>query len=100
MVDQGSKRYCLVASVQRLFEYYGISCDMYQLAEIAGSDPRTGTDTKEANRQLGKIDHLFKTRFTCHAVGDDKNGLTEPPMATISAIPSRRKTLKKKSPAP
>ncbi len=76
MVDQGAKGYCVVASTQRLFEYYGIPCDMHQLAQIAGSDPDEGTSTLEINNQLGAIDHLFKTRFTCLAVRDDA-GLVE-----------------------
>lgn len=65
MVDQGAKGYCVVASVQRLFEYYGIACDMHQLAQIAGSDPDRGTSIIETNKELGRIDHLFKTRFSC-----------------------------------
>ena len=77
MVDQGAKGYCVVASVQRLFEYYGISCDMHQLAELAGSDPKMGTSTLETNKQLGKIDFQFKTRYTCLAVGGSGYGLTE-----------------------
>lgn len=76
MVDQGAKGYCVVASAQRLFEYYGIPCDMHQLAQIAGSDPEMGTSSLETNAQLGKIDHLFKTRFECLAVRH-KNGLVE-----------------------
>lgn len=68
MVDQGAKGYCVVASAQRLFEYYGIACDMHQLAEIAGSDPEQGTSILATNEELGRIDHLFKTRFTCLAV--------------------------------
>jgi hypothetical protein len=76
MVDQGSKGYCVVASTQRLFEYYGISCDMHQLAQIAGTDPERGTSSLEINKQLSAIDHLFKTRFTCLAVRDG-NGLVE-----------------------
>ena len=68
MVDQGAKGYCVVASAQRLFEYYGIPCDMHQLAQIAESDPERGTSSLEINKQLGAIDHLFKTRFTCLAV--------------------------------
>lgn len=65
MVDQGAKGYCVVASVQRLFEYYGIPCDMHQLAQIAGSDPDRGTSSIAINEELGRIDHLFKTRFSC-----------------------------------
>ena len=76
MVDQGSKGYCVVASIQRLFEYYGISCDMHQLAEIAGSKPDTGTSTIETNRQLGAIDYLFKTRYDCLAIKQG-NGFNE-----------------------
>jgi hypothetical protein len=68
MVDQGAKGYCVVASAQRLFEYYGIPCDMHQLAQIAGSDPERGTSILATNEELGRIDHLFKTRFTCIAV--------------------------------
>lgn len=76
MVDQGAKGYCVVASAQRLFEYYGISCDMHQLAQIAGSDPDRGTSSLAINKELGAIDHLFKTRFACLAVRD-RNGLVE-----------------------
>jgi len=76
MVDQGAKGYCVVASVQRLFEYYGIACDMHQLAQIAGSDPEQGTNMLAINRELGKIDHLFKTRFQCLAVRSTR-GLVE-----------------------
>lgn len=76
MVDQGAKGYCVVASAQRLFEFYGIPCDMHQLAQIAGSDPDRGTSTLEINEQLGRIDHLFKTRFTCLAVRH-QSGLVE-----------------------
>jgi len=76
MVDQGAKGYCVVASVQRLFEYYGIACDMHQLAQLAGSDPDRGTNPLTINRELGAIDHFFKTRFSCLAVGYN-GGLVE-----------------------
>lgn len=76
MVDQGAKGYCVVASAQRLFEYYGIHCDMHQLAQIAGSDPEKGTSSLEINNQLGAINHLFKARFTCLAVAQP-SGLVE-----------------------
>jgi len=76
MVDQGAKGYCVVASAQRLFEYYGISCDMHQLAQIAGSDPDRGTSSLAINKELGAIDHLFNTRFACLAVRN-QGGLVE-----------------------
>lgn len=63
MVDQGSKGYCVVASVQRLFEYYEIPADQHQLAQIAGSDAAKGTSVIAIAEALGKIDYRFKTRF-------------------------------------
>lgn len=77
MVDQGAKGYCVVASAQRLFEYYGIPADMHQLAQIAGSDPQAGTSPVVVNQELGAIDHLFKTRFECLAVGTGRGMLRE-----------------------
>lgn len=71
MVDQGNKGYCVVASIQRLFEYYGIACDMHQLAQLAESDPEKGTDVLYINQQLGSIDYLFKTRYKCLAVSHE-----------------------------
>ncbi|MBB5349843.1 hypothetical protein HNR46_000064 [Haloferula luteola] len=63
MVDQGPKGYCVVASVQRLFEYYGIPCDQHQIAEMADSDADSGTSSIAIMGLLGKIDYRFKTRF-------------------------------------
>ncbi|MDF1752321.1 MAG: C39 family peptidase [Verrucomicrobiales bacterium] len=77
MVDQGGKGYCVVASVQRLFEYYGVPCDMHQLAEIAGANPRTGTSSFETNKQLGSIDHLFKMRYSCLGIMSQRGDLRE-----------------------
>lgn len=63
MVDQGPKGYCVVASAQRLFEYYGIPADQHQIAQVAGSDAEKGTSTFAMAEALGKIDFRFKTRF-------------------------------------
>ncbi len=63
MVDQGPKGYCVVASAQRLFEYYGIPADQHQIAQVAGSDAEKGTSTVAMAEALGKIDFRFKTRF-------------------------------------
>ena len=76
MVDQGQKGYCVVAAVQRLFEYYGIPCDQHQLAQIAGSDPTRGTSPLVVNEELGKIDYRFNTRFEVLAIASQK-GLVE-----------------------
>lgn len=69
MVDQGQKGYCVSATVQRLFEYYGIGADMHQIAEIAGSDPRRGTNTITMAAELDKIDYRFKTRLDILGMG-------------------------------
>lgn len=69
MVDQGDKGYCVAASVQRLFEYYGIGADMHQIAEIAGSDPQLGTNTLVMAKELDKIDYRFKTRLDILGMG-------------------------------
>jgi hypothetical protein len=63
MVDQGPKGYCVVASAQRLFEYYGIPADQHQIAQVAGTDAQKGTSTVAMAEALGKIDFRFKTRF-------------------------------------
>lgn len=72
MVDQGQKGYCVVAAVQRIFEYYGIPCDQHQLAQIAGADPRLGTNPLVVNETLGKIDYRFNTRFEVLAIASQK----------------------------
>lgn len=77
MVDQGAKGYCVVASVQRLFEYMGVPCDMHQLAQISNSDPNRGTSISKTNSELGAIDHLFQMRYECLSIRSGK-GLVEP----------------------
>lgn len=71
MVDQGPKGYCVVASAQRLFEYYGIPADQHQIAQVAGSDAEEGTGSHEMSAALGKIDYRFKTRFKIHAMAHE-----------------------------
>ena len=75
MVDQGNKGYCLVASVQRLFEYYGLGADMHQLAAVAGSDPQKGTNMVSMAKELDKIDYRFKTRLKILAMTAEHGGL-------------------------
>lgn len=70
MVDQGDKGYCVVASTQRIFEYYGIGADMHQIAQIADSDPEQGTSSLAMAKELDKIDYRFKTRLEIIGMGD------------------------------
>lgn len=69
MVDQGDKGYCVAATTQRAFEYYGIGADMHQIAQIAESDPKKGTSTLLMAKQLDKIDYRFKTRLDIIGLG-------------------------------
>jgi hypothetical protein len=77
MVDQGNKGYCVVASVQRLFEYYGIGADMHQIAQVAESKPEGGTNTLLMAKELDKIDYRFKTRLKILAMTAQRGGLVE-----------------------
>jgi hypothetical protein len=63
MVDQGDKGYCVVASCQRLFEYFHIPCDQHEMALLVGADARRGTNSFAMEEALDKIDNRFKTRF-------------------------------------
>lgn len=76
MVDQGQKGYCVVASAQRLFEYYGIPADQHQIAQVAGTDGTVGTDPVTMSNVLGKLDYRFKTRFKILAMSTG-SGLVE-----------------------
>jgi hypothetical protein len=70
MVDQGDKGYCVVATVQRVFEYYGIGADMHQIAQISEADPEKGTSTLTMAKELDKIDYRFKTRLEIIGMGE------------------------------
>lgn len=63
MVDQGAKGYCVVASCQRLFEYYQVPCDQHELAQLVGTTAEGGTNSRLMEAGLNKIDSTFKTRF-------------------------------------
>jgi len=65
MVDQGPKGYCVVAASQRLFEYYGMSCDQHQIAKIAGTDAKAGTNTEKMMEALQSLDRVFHLQFKC-----------------------------------
>ena len=77
MVDQGNKGYCVVASVQRLFEYYGIGADMHQIAAVSEADPEKGTSTMAMAKQLDKIDYRFKTRLKILGMTAERGGFVQ-----------------------
>jgi Peptidase_C39 like family len=55
MVDQGSRGYCVVASVERVMRYYGATVDQSDLAQIANSDANQGTNPTEMVASLNKL---------------------------------------------
>lgn len=64
MVDQGDKGYCAVATVSRLFNYYGIPADQHEMAQVAGNRAGgRGTSPDEMESALRKISGKYKTRF-------------------------------------
>jgi len=77
MVDQGNKGYCVVASVQRLFEYYGIGADMHQIAAVSDASPEKGTNTATMAQELDKIDYRFKTRLKILGMLAERGGLVQ-----------------------
>ena len=63
MVDQGAKGYCVCASCQRIFEYFHIPCDEHELAALAGSSAERGTNSREMEMTLKKMEPKFKVHF-------------------------------------
>lgn len=73
MVDQGSKGYCVPATLARVFAYYGMSnADMDTLAAVCNSDSDGGTSytgMENAMKDIGRRYHLkIKTMYKCWPV--------------------------------
>lgn len=64
MVDQGSKGYCVPATMERVFLYYGIAVDMHHLADIGNTDRNDGTYTDEILRDVTRIRRRAGLSFT------------------------------------
>ena len=63
MVDQGSKGYCVCATMARVLQYYGRQGDQYQIAELANTS-NAGTTFKELESTLKTISHKKKILLT------------------------------------
>ena len=56
MVDQGSKGYCVPATIERVLRYYGINnVNMHQIADAAKTKDGGGTYAKSAMRAMGSV---------------------------------------------
>lgn len=59
MVDQGQKGYCVVASAERVLNYYGAEVDQHELAQIANSDASKGTSPSAMFDSLKRLTSRF-----------------------------------------
>jgi hypothetical protein len=52
MVDQGRKGYCAVAATERVLRYFGSTIDEHDIAQLAGSSAKGGTNPVEMLKML------------------------------------------------
>jgi hypothetical protein len=52
MVNQGSKGYCAVAATERIMRYFGSDIDEHDIAQLAGSTAKGGTNPVEMLKML------------------------------------------------
>lgn len=62
MVDQGTKGYCVVASVERVMRYYGIPTDEHELAQIANTSSTEGTTYRAMFEALKKLSNRLRIK--------------------------------------
>ena len=62
MVNQGQKGYCVTAATERILRYYGVEVDQNELAEIANSDARAGTNPEVMLEALKKLASRFRVQ--------------------------------------
>lgn len=64
MVDQGSKGYCVPATVSRVFAYYGMDgVDMNAMAALCDSEADGGTSISDMEEALNKIGRRFRVKI-------------------------------------
>jgi len=52
MVDQGPKGYCVVATAERVFRYYGMPVDQHEMAQVANTGAGGGTNPETMMKSL------------------------------------------------
>ena len=62
MVDQGKKGYCACASAARIYQYYGLTIDQHEIAQMAGSTAAGGTSIVEMVTALKKASSELDAR--------------------------------------
>ena len=92
MVDQGSKGYCVPATVARVFAFYGMEqADMHTIAAVAHSDPDGGTSILEMEKavtDIGRHYHVKAQRLDIPAVNFSKGIKKYNALAKKKELPS------------
>lgn len=66
MVDQGPKGYCVVASAERVFRYFGKKVDQHELAQMARSGANQGTSIEAMMEVLKRLQSKFDVNLRSH----------------------------------
>ncbi len=66
MVDQGAKGYCVVASAERVLQYYGIRADSHELAQLADASASEGTSVEAMTNSLKTLAARLRIRTRSH----------------------------------
>lgn len=76
MVDQGSKGYCVPATLERVLTYYGIRIEQSTLAQMIGADAAKGTSLAKTIIKLrdidGRLGLTYAPRGTFEDLGDPR----------------------------
>lgn len=67
MVDQGQKGYCVPATMERIFSYFGVNLDMHHIAEIGNTQRGGGTYVDKMLRDIASLRRksgLKQSKFT------------------------------------
>ena len=63
MIDQGEKGYCACAATARILNYYGKDIDQHEIAKLALSTGKGGTDPDELKKAISTISSKLRLHF-------------------------------------
>ena len=73
MVDQGSKGYCAVATMERILKYYNIDADQHLIAQLAESSASKGTQSALMIEKLKKAGAKFGVKVKATISNEDRD---------------------------
>ena len=78
MVDQGSKGYCVPATLERVLTFYGIRIEQSSLAQMLGADAARGTSMHKTITKLREVDGrlglIYAPRGTFEDINNARHG--------------------------